>query len=61
VITDNGNVVGTAPSQVQLRDLTISMTGRLTGTTDFTRQVQSDVRIRADCYDATISNCALAP
>jgi len=60
-ITDNGNVVGTAPNQVQVRDLTIDMIGRLAGTTDFTREVKSDVRIRSDCYDATISNCALAP
>ena len=60
-ITDHGNVVGTAPTQVQLRDLTIAMTGRLAGTTDFTRQIQSDVRIRSDCFDSTISNCALAP
>lgn len=60
-IVDNGNVVGTSPTQVQLRDLTISMTGRLAGSTEFTRQITSDVRIRSDCFDATISNCALAP
>jgi hypothetical protein len=60
-ITDNGNVVGTSPNQVQVRDLTIDMIGRIAGTTDFTREVKSDVRIRSDCYDATISNCALAP
>lgn len=60
-ITNQGNVVGSAPSQVQLRDLTIDMVGRLAGTTDFTREIKSDVRIRSDCFDATISNCALAP
>lgn len=60
-VSDNGNVVGTSPNQVQVRDLTIAMTGRLAGSTDFTRTIQSDVRIRSDCFDATISNCALAP
>jgi prepilin-type N-terminal cleavage/methylation domain-containing protein len=58
---DNGTVVGTSPTQVQIRDLTIKMTGRLAGSTEFTRQITSDVRIRSDCFDKTISNCALAP
>jgi hypothetical protein len=60
-ITDNGMVVGTPPTQVQLRDLTIDMVGRLAGSTEFTREIKSDVRIRSDCFDTTISNCALAP
>lgn len=60
-ITDGGMVVGTAPAQVQLRDLTIDMAGRLAGSTEFTRTIKSDVRIRTDCFDTTISNCALAP
>ena len=58
---DNGTVVGTSPSQVQIRDLTVSMSGRLAGSTEFTRQVTSDVRIRSDCFDKTISNCSSAP
>lgn len=58
---DNGTVVGTSPTQVQIRDLTINMAGRLAGSTEFTRQIASDVRIRSDCFDKTISNCALAP
>jgi prepilin-type N-terminal cleavage/methylation domain-containing protein len=58
---DNGTVVGTSPTQVQIRDLTINMTGRLAGSSEFTRQITSDVRIRSDCFDKIISNCALAP
>jgi hypothetical protein len=58
---DNGTVVGTSPSQVQIRDLTVSMSGRLAGSTEFTRQITSDVRIRSDCFDKTISNCSSAP
>ena len=60
-IVDNGTVVGTAPSQVQIRDLTVTMVGRLAGSTEFTRELKSDVRIRSDCFDPIISNCALAP
>ena len=60
-IADSGTVVGTSPSQVQVRDLTVDMIGRLAGTTDFTREIKSDVHIRSDCFDSTISNCALAP
>lgn len=60
-IIDGGMVVGTAPAQVQLRDLTIDMAGRLAGSTEFTRAIKSDIRIRTDCFDPTISNCALAP
>jgi hypothetical protein len=37
------------------------MAGRLAGSTEFTRQVTSDVRIRSDCFDKTISNCSSAP
>lgn len=58
---NNGAVVGTSPTQVQIRDLTVNMTGRLAGSTEFTRQITSDVRIRSDCFDKTISNCASAP
>jgi prepilin-type N-terminal cleavage/methylation domain-containing protein len=60
-INDNGTVVGTSPTQVQIRDLTINLAGRLAGSTEFTREITSDVRTRSDCFDATISNCALAP
>jgi prepilin-type N-terminal cleavage/methylation domain-containing protein len=58
---DDGMVVGTTPTQVQLRDLKVKMTGRLAGSTEFARDIESDVRIRTDCFDTTISNCALAP
>lgn len=60
-IVDNGTVVGKPPSAVQVRDLSLTLTGKLAGTTDFTREITSDVRIRSDCFDSTISNCALAP
>jgi len=58
---DNGTVVGTSPTQVQIRDLTVKMSGRIAGSTDTATQIVSDVRIRSDCFDKTISNCALAP
>jgi prepilin-type N-terminal cleavage/methylation domain-containing protein len=58
---DNGTVVGTSPTQVQIRDLTVTLAGRLAGSTDTPTQIVSDVRIRSDCFDKIISNCALAP
>lgn len=60
-ITDNSEIVGTSPNQVRLRDLVVRITGRPVGNTEYTRDVVSTVRIRTDCFDATIANCILSP
>lgn len=53
--------VGAATGGVQLRDIDVVLQGRIAGTTDFTRGVQSNIRIRSECYDSTLSNCSLSP
>jgi len=60
-LTDNRSTVGTAPTQVQLRDIGISMVGRIAGNTEFTRGMQSSVRVRSECYDTSMANCSNAP
>jgi len=60
-MTDKRSLVGTAPAQVQLRDIDISLVGRLAGSTEFTRGMQSSVRVRSECFDTTMSNCSNAP
>lgn len=59
--TDNRSTVGTSPNQVQLRDIGVSITGRLAGNTDYTRDMQSSVRIRSDCWRTTLSDCSTSP
>jgi prepilin-type N-terminal cleavage/methylation domain-containing protein len=60
-LTDHRSIVGAAPTQIQLRDIDISLVGRLAGSTDFTRGMQSSVRVRSECYDTTMNNCSNAP
>jgi type IV pilus assembly protein PilW len=60
-MTDSRSLVGTAPTQVQLRDIGISLVGRLSGSTDYTRGMQSSVRVRSECFDTTMNNCSAAP
>jgi type II secretory pathway component PulJ len=52
---------GTATGGVQLRDIDVVLQGRIAGTTDFTRGVRSNIRIRSECFDSTLSNCSLSP
>jgi hypothetical protein len=53
-IQDLGSV-GTG--QMRIRNLVISMTGRLSANSDFIRRVETRVKIQADCSLATFSNC----
>jgi prepilin-type N-terminal cleavage/methylation domain-containing protein len=57
VLTDSGANTG----GVKLRDITIVMQGRPSGVTDYTRGVQTSVRIRSDCYDTSLASCYLSP
>ena len=59
--TDNRSVVGTAPSQIALRDIGIKLDGQLRSDNTFTRSVSTSVRVRSDCYDPTIANCNGSP
>jgi len=60
-ISDDRSVVGSGTNVVQLRNLGVTMQGRIAGTTDTVRDVRSDIRVRSDCYDPTISNCSNSP
>jgi prepilin-type N-terminal cleavage/methylation domain-containing protein len=60
-LTDNRSLVGTAPTQVQLRDIGVLLQARLAGSTEFTRGMQSSVRVRSECYDTTMSHCSNTP
>ena len=53
--------IGAATGGVQLRDIDVVLQGRIAGTTDFIRGVRSNIRIRSECFDATLSNCSLSP
>lgn len=55
--TDLGAVTGA----VQMHDIQVSLQGRTAGTTDTVRGVKGNVRIRTECYDATLTNCTAAP
>lgn len=46
---------------MRIRDLTIFLEGSLVGSTDFTRTVTTKVKIRADCINPTVSECAGVP
>lgn len=60
-LTDSRSTAGTAPTQVVLRDIGVSLTGSLASDSTVSRNVSTSVRIRSDCYDATISNCDATP
>lgn len=53
--------ITSAASSLQVRQIDVTLKGRIAGTTDTERQVESTVKIRSDCYDATISNCSKTP
>jgi prepilin-type N-terminal cleavage/methylation domain-containing protein len=59
--TDNRSNVGVSPNQVQLRKIGIDLQGRIAGTTVTPRNIVASVRVRSDCYNATLSNCSLSP
>jgi prepilin-type N-terminal cleavage/methylation domain-containing protein len=56
-ITDNRSVIG----DVQVRDLDVSIIGGIAGSDAISREVRSKIRVRSDCFDATIANCSTNP
>lgn len=57
-ITQNTQDLGAVGSgQMRIRNLVISLSGRLAGNNDFLRRVETRVKIQADCSLATFSNC----
>jgi Tfp pilus assembly protein PilW len=53
--TQDLGVVGTG--QMRIRNLVVSMTGRLSGKSDFVRRVDTRVKIQADCSLTSFANC----
>jgi prepilin-type N-terminal cleavage/methylation domain-containing protein len=60
-LTDDRTVVGTAPTQVVLREIGVQLTGQLAKSTEYERRVTSSVRVRSDCYHADLDNCDQVP
>ena len=60
-IRDRRSGVPASAPVVQVRELDVSITGDAVGSTDYTRTFASTVRVRSDCFDATLSNCELTP
>ena len=61
-LDDNSSIVGTAPTQVVLRDIGVSLSGQLANASDLpARTITTEVRIRSDCYNATLANCNQSP
>lgn len=60
-IADRRTKVPTSAPVVQIRELDITLTGDAIGTDEYTRTFASTVRVRSDCFDATLSNCDLTP
>jgi type II secretory pathway pseudopilin PulG len=58
---DNRSLVGVAPNQVWLRDIGVNIQGQLAGSTEFTRGVKSNVRVRSDCFGSNMGNCSISP
>jgi prepilin peptidase dependent protein B len=50
----------TTVNGVELRNLKVSLTGGLVGKTDVSRTIESNIRVRTDCFDST-TNCAKNP
>ena len=61
-VTDNSPADITSGSRtMRIRNFQVTVTGMLVGSTDVTRGVSTRVRVRADCVNPTISNCAVTP
>lgn len=59
--TDNRAFVGVAPNRVQLRRIGVNLQGQIAGTTGAARNMVASVRVRSDCYNATLTNCSNSP
>ena len=60
-LTDNRATAGIAPNQVQVRKIGIDLQGRIAGSAAAARNMVASVRVRSDCYNATLSNCSNPP
>jgi prepilin-type N-terminal cleavage/methylation domain-containing protein len=60
-IVNNSHQLGVNPSAVLIRTFDITLTGRIAGSTDFTRDVQTSLKIRSDCMRSAIANCNASP
>jgi len=60
-ITNNSQILGANPSAQVIRQFNIAIVGRLTGSTDFTRNEQATLKVRSDCMRAVITNCTASP
>jgi Tfp pilus assembly protein PilW len=57
-LTNNGANIG---SNIELRQIGVTISGQLANSTTFTRSVSSKVRVRSDCYTPSGYNCATSP
>lgn len=60
-LTDNRVQAGVSPNLVQLRKIGIDLRGRIAGSGDPARNMVASVRVRSDCYNATLANCNNSP
>lgn len=60
-IANNGSSVTGSGVSMGVRRLDVSIAGRIAGNTDFTRDVRTTVKVRADCMRATLANCSASP
>ena len=61
IIRDRRTGVPASAPVVQVRELDVTITGDAIGSDEYTRTFASTVRVRSDCFDATLSNCELTP
>ena len=59
--TNNSITIGANPSALTSREFNIKMAGRLVGNSQFTRDVQTSIKIRSDCMRPTITDCQASP
>jgi len=60
-ITDRRVGVPASAPVVQLRELGLTLTGGLRGSSDYTRTFEATVRVRSDCVDSNLPDCKLKP
>ena len=60
-IVNNTRQIGVNPTALLARSFDITLTGRIAGTTDTSRDVQTSLKLRSDCMRAAISNCNARP
>lgn len=62
-IADNGNSMSDAENSMGMRRLDVALVGRIAGTTDFTRDVRSSIKVRSDCIRviADFGECDASP